>query len=93
MIVFYQAKLYGDVWIQFLIFITSIEAIYIWWRCGKNHREKMIGYISPRWHILTAILGIISIFALQAILIAVGGAAPFWDALATVLSTMSRKYI
>jgi nicotinamide mononucleotide transporter len=93
MIVFYQAKLYGDVLLQVFFLITSIEAIYIWWRGGKNHREKMIGYISPRWHILTAILGIISIFALQAILIAMGGAAPFWDALATVLSAIAQIYL
>ena len=40
--VFYQVKLYGEVAIQFFYLITSLQAIYIWLRCGKNSTEKPV---------------------------------------------------
>jgi nicotinamide mononucleotide transporter len=92
-VVFYQAKLYAEVGLQVFYFVTSLQAIYIWLRGGQNHTEKPVGHISRKWLILTAILAIASILALRSFLIAIQGAAPFWDALTTVISLVAHLYL
>ena len=89
-IVFYQAKLYAEVGLQAFYFVTSLQAIYIWLRGGQNHTEKPVGHISRKGLILSAVLAIASIFALRSFLIAIRGAAPFWDALTTVMSLIAH---
>jgi nicotinamide mononucleotide transporter len=91
--VFYQAKLYAEVGLQVFYFVTSLQAIYIWWRGGQNHTEKPVGHISRKGLILTAVLAIASVFALRSFLIAIRGAAPFWDALTTVMSLVAHLYL
>lgn len=91
--VFYQAKLYAEVGLQVFYFVTSLQAIYIWWRGGQNHTEKPVGHISRKGLILTAVLAIASVFALRSFLIAMRGAAPFWDALTTVMSLVAHLYL
>lgn len=92
-IVFYQAKLYAEVGLQAFYFITSLQAIYIWLRGGQNQTEKPVGHVSRKWLILTAVLAIASVFALRSFLIAIRGAAPFWDALTTVMSLVAHLYL
>jgi nicotinamide mononucleotide transporter len=92
-VVFYQAKLYAEVGLQVFYFITSLQAIYIWLRGGRNHAEKPVGHISRKGLILTIILAIASVFALRSLLIAIRGAAPFWDALTTVMSLVAHLYL
>ncbi|HEY9658027.1 MAG TPA: nicotinamide riboside transporter PnuC [Allocoleopsis sp.] len=91
--VFYQAKLYAEVGLQGFYFITSLQAIYIWLRGGQNHTEKPVGHVSRKWVILTAVVAIASIFALRSFLIAIRGAAPFWDALTTIMSLVAHLYL
>lgn len=92
-VVFYQAKLYAEVGLQVFYFITSLQAIYIWLRGGQNQTEKPVGHVSRKWIIITAILAIASVFALRAFLIMIRGAAPFWDALTTVMSVVAHLYL
>jgi nicotinamide mononucleotide transporter len=92
-VVFYQAKLYAEVGLQGFYWITSLQAIYIWLRGGQDHREKPVGHISKKGLILTVVLAIISVFALRSFLIAIRGAAPFWDALTTVMSLVAHLYL
>ena len=92
-VVFYQAKLYAEVGLQGFYFVTSLQAIYIWLRGGQNQTEKPVGHISRKGLILTAILAIASVFALSSLLIAIRGAAPFWDALTTVMSLVAHLYL
>lgn len=91
--VFYQVKLYGEVAIQFFYLITSLQAIYIWLRGGENSTEKPVCRISRRWLILTAVLVTVAVFGLRTVLISLGGAAPFWDALTTILSAIAQLYL
>jgi nicotinamide mononucleotide transporter len=91
--VFYQVKLYGEVAIQFFYLITSLQAIYIWLRGGENSTEKPVCRISQRWLILTAVLVAVGVFGLRTVLISLGGAAPFWDALTTILSAIAQLYL
>jgi len=91
--VFYQVKLYGEVAIQFFYLITSLQAIYIWLRGGENSTEKPVCRISQRWLILTAVLVTVAVFGLRTVLVSLGGAAPFWDALTTILSAIAQLYL
>lgn len=91
--VFYQVKLYGEVALQSFYLITSLQAIYIWLRGGENSAEKPVCRISQRWLILTAVLVAVGVFGLRTVLISLGGAAPFWDALTTILSAIAQLYL
>ena len=91
--VFYQVKLYGEVAIQFFYLITSLQAIYIWLRGGENSTEKPVSRINQRWLILTAVLVTVDVFGLRTVLVSLGGAAPFWDALTTILSAIAQLYL
>ena len=91
--VFYQVKLYGEFAIQFFYLITSLQAIYIWLRGGENSTEKPVCRISQRWLILTAVLVAVGVFGLRTVLVSLGGAAPFWDALTTILSAIAQLYL
>ncbi|MEG4009451.1 nicotinamide riboside transporter PnuC [Microcoleus sp. Pol11C1] len=91
--VFYKVKLYGEVAIQFFYLITSLQAIYIWLRGGENSAEKPVCRISQRWLILTAVLVTVGVFGLRTVLVYLGGAVPFWDALTTILSAIAQLYL
>ncbi|MEP6516354.1 nicotinamide riboside transporter PnuC [Microcoleus vaginatus] len=91
--VFYQVKLYGEVAIQFFYLITSLRAIYIWLRGGENSTEKLVSRMDQRWLILTAVLVTVGVFGLRTVLVSLGGALPFWDALTTVLSAIAQLYL
>ncbi len=92
-VVFYQVKLYGEVGIQFFYLITSLQAIYIWLRGGENSTEKPVCRISQRWLIFTGVLVTVGVFGLRTVLISLGGAAPFWDAMTTILSAIAQLYL
>jgi nicotinamide mononucleotide transporter len=92
-VVFYQAKLYAEVGLQGFYFITSLQAIYIWLRGGQNQTEKPVGHVSRKWLTVTVVLAIASVFALRSFLIAIRGAAPFWDSLTTVMSLVAHLYL
>ncbi|MEG5014546.1 MULTISPECIES: nicotinamide riboside transporter PnuC [unclassified Microcoleus] len=91
--VFYQVKLYGEVAIQFFYLITSLQAIYIWLRGGENSTEKPVSRMDQRWLILTAVFVTVGVFGLRTVLVYLGGAAPFWDALTTILSAIAQLYL
>jgi nicotinamide mononucleotide transporter len=91
--VFYQVKLYGEVAILFFYLITSLQAIYIWLRGGKNSTEKPVCRLDQRWLILTAVLVTVGVFGLRTVLVSLGGAAPFWHALTTILSAIAQLYL
>ncbi|MBD2121292.1 nicotinamide riboside transporter PnuC [Trichocoleus sp. FACHB-262] len=92
-LVFYQAQLYAEVGLQAFYFITSVQAIYIWLRGGHNQTEKPIGHVSRQGLLITAGLAIAAIFILRSFLIAIRGAAPFWDALTTMMSLVAHLYL
>ena len=92
-IVFYQVQLYAEVGIQIFYFFTSLQAIYIWLRGGKDHTERPVGRVRRPWLIISAILIVLSVYLLQMLLIHLRGAAPFWDALTTVLSLAAHIYL
>jgi nicotinamide mononucleotide transporter len=92
-VVFYQAKLYGEVGIQVFYFITSIQAIWIWWRGGNNQTEKPVTNISSSKLKISFIGGILGIVFLRSLLIYFQGAAPLWDSITTVGSIIAQLYL
>lgn len=92
-VIFYQVRLYAEVGLQIFYFVTSLQAIYIWLRGGQNQTEKPVGRVSQKWLIVSAALAIISVFTLQAVLMAIRGAVPFWDALTAVMSLVAHLYL
>ncbi|CAD5911576.1 nicotinamide riboside transporter PnuC [Planktothrix agardhii] len=92
-IVFYQVKLYADVGIQIFYLITSIQGILIWLKGGEHQTEKRISHV-PKSRLMVSMIAFIpSVWGLRSILIAIQGAAPFWDALTTVGSAIAQLYL
>jgi nicotinamide mononucleotide transporter len=92
-VVFYQAKLYGEVGIQVFYFITSVQAIWIWWRGGNNQTEKPVTNIPSSKLKISLIGGILGIALLRSLLIYLQGALPFWDSVTTVGSIIAQLYL
>lgn len=49
--------------------------------------------MNQRWLILTAVLVTVGVFGLRTVLVYLGGAAPLWDALTTILSAIAQLYL
>lgn len=92
-IVFYQAKLYGEVGIQIFYFLTSIQGIYIWLHGGTNQAEKPIQKISQKLLIITIVIGLFGIILLRWTLIKLGGVVPGIDAITTIISMIAQIYL
>jgi len=92
-VVFYRARLYGEVYLQVFYFVTSLQAIVLWLRGGADRTERPVAH-APR-KLLAATLPIVavSIYLLRNVLIARDGAAPSWDATTTVLSITAHLYL
>lgn len=91
--VFYRVRLYAEVGIQVFYFATSVQAIYLWLRGGAQGGERPVSAVPGRAVWITAILVPVAVLALRAVLIEIRGAAPFWDALTTVLSLTAHLYL
>jgi nicotinamide mononucleotide transporter len=91
--VFVEARLYAEVGIQIFYFVTSLQAIYLWLRGGGNHGVKSVAHIPGRLVLITVPIFLISLVVLRVILVELEGAAPFWDALTTVMSLTAHIYL
>ena len=91
--VFVEARLYAEVGIQVFYFITSLQAIYLWLRGGQHGAQRPVSHASLRLIVATAPLFLVSLLALRFLLVEMNGAAPFWDALTTVMSLTAHIYL
>jgi len=89
-VVFYRAQLYGEVILQVFYFGTSLQAIVIWLRGGQDRGERPVARAPRRLLALTAPVVVVAVVLLRGWLVQRGGAAPFWDALTTVLSVTAH---
>lgn len=92
-LIFFQVQLYAEVGIQLIYFVTSLQAIYLWLRGGRQRSERPVGRVPWRWLAATAVLGVAAVWGLRELLLALRGAVPFWDALTTVLSLIAHLYL
>lgn len=92
-VVFYRARLFGEVYLQVFYFATSLQAIVIWLRGGENHHERPVTHVPRKLLAATVPIVVIAIAVLRGVLIQRGGASPFWDATTTVLSITAHLYL
>lgn len=92
-VIFARVRLFAEVGIQVVYVVTSLQAIRIWLRGGADRSERRVGWAPDRWLILTVPIFLVALVLLRQVLIEVNGAAPFWDALTTVLSLTAHVYL
>jgi nicotinamide mononucleotide transporter len=91
-VLFLQSRLYADMALQVVYFGLGV---YGWsnWLIGGEHRTRLrISRTTQAEWITLAVAVPVCTLGLRAVLILVNGAAPFWDALTTVLS-LAAQYL
>ena len=89
---FFHGRLFADMGLQVVYFGLGLYGWLNWLFGGENHSVLKVSRTTRiEW---LALLGAIPLctFGLREILIAVNGAAPFWDSLTTVLS-LAAQYL
>jgi nicotinamide mononucleotide transporter len=92
-VVFFQARLFAEVGIQAIYLVTSVQAILLWLRGGPDGTERPVSRVPRRVVMLTIPVALSSVAILYWLLITIHGAAPFWDALTTVLSLCAHIWL
>jgi len=92
-VVFYRVRLFAEVGIQIFYFFTSMQAIWIWMRGGAQGQERRVTRLPRRILLWTLPVFLVSLVLLRWVLIEINGAAPFWDALSTVMSLTAHIYL
>ncbi|MDH5590423.1 MAG: nicotinamide riboside transporter PnuC [Gemmatimonadota bacterium] len=92
-IVFFQVRLYAEVGIQAFYFVTSLQAIRIWMAGGADHAPRPVTHAPGGVLRLTVPIFLVGWGALWFLLVRIGGAAPMWDALTTVMSLTAHVYL
>lgn len=89
-ILFTQSRLYADAGLQIVYLALAAYGWWNWLRGGEQRTQLKITRAPRRELIVLFILAWPATLGLQALLIEVNGAAPFWDALSTVLSLVAQ---
>lgn len=95
-IVFAQARLFGDVAVQVFYLAVSVQAIWIWRspeRSASTRPKRRVSWADHRlilWTIPVFILGWLGIYAA---LSALGAALPFWTSLTTTMCLTAQLYL
>lgn len=92
-IVFFRVRLFAEVGIQVVYFVTSLQAIWLWLHGGNEKKEKPVGRITRRQILLTVIVAVLATWGLYELLVLLRGAVPFWDALTAVMSLVAHIYL
>src|SRR4029434_3142347 len=98
LVLFWQARLYGDMALQLLFIAICLLGWYRWLFGGAGHSRLHVTRITARNAMVYAFLGASATAAFTPYLRSVGDASPLADALTTVLSIeaqymMTRKVI
>ena len=98
LILFWQARLYGDMGLQMLFIAICLLGWYRWLFGGAGHSRLRVTRITRRSVLAYTAAGVVATAAFTPYLRSVGDASPLLDALTTVLSVeaqylMTRKVI
>ena len=89
-VLFLQARLYADMALQGVYIVLGVLGWYLWLRGGKRKAGVAIAR-TDRWTAATlTLLAVGATYGLTLFLRSVGDAAPFLDALTTVLSLIAQ---
>lgn len=88
--VFFGARLYADMSLQFLFFTLGVIGWYVWLRGGTNQSQLQVSRLSGRhWGVvLASIAGGTAIYV--PVITYSRGASPLWDSLLTVISIAAQ---
>lgn len=92
-VVFFQVRLFAEVGIQIIYFVTSLQAIYIWLRGGADRTPRPVSSAGRRVLLLTIPVVMVATVLVRWLLIEINGAAPGWDAISTVLGLTAHIYL
>lgn len=89
-VLFFEKRLYADFGLQFLYIALALQGWYLWLYGGTNRTELHVTRASRSDALQTAVLVLVGLPALMLYLQKINGAAPFLDALITVLSVVAQ---
>lgn len=89
-VLFLQARLFADMGLQVLYVILGFQGWYLWLRGGENKTALHVSSVSKKELLILVALTGIATYAMTIYLQHVQDAAPFWDALTTVLSIVAQ---
>ncbi|MCW8139316.1 MAG: nicotinamide riboside transporter PnuC [Planctomycetota bacterium] len=92
-VVFFEARLFAEVGLQAVYFVTSLQAIWLWLRGGPARTERPVSSLPAWWWAPTLVVVVGATWALFEVLVHLRGEVPFWDALTTVLSLVAHVYL
>ena len=97
-VLFWGARLYADSALQVVYLALSAYGWYWWLHGGRNSGRLVVSNISTRDALILGAIGLTCTAALTVVLQAVDDAAPFLDAVTTILSLiaqymLTRKYL
>lgn len=84
-ILFWRARLFADFGLQGVYFALGIFGWWSWLRGGEKRTPLSVSCTSRTEWVILMIFLTVGTWGLRELLIAVNGAAPFWDAFTTVL--------
>jgi nicotinamide mononucleotide transporter len=91
-VLFFRGRLFADMSLQVVYFGLGAFGWWNWLYGGPGHTSLRIGRTARgEWWTLAAAIPLCTL-GLRQVLVAVGGAAPFWDSLTTVLS-LAAQYL
>ncbi len=91
-IVFLHSRLFADMGLQVVYFALGLYGWFAWLHGGQNRTALTITRTTRREWLILLISIPLGTWIFREILIAVSGAAPFWDAFTTVLS-LAAQYL
>ena len=89
-ILFWRARLYGDMALQLLFFALCLLGWYRWLFGGAGHTELPVSRLTPRGVLTWMTGGVIATAAFAPYLRSVGDASPWLDAITTVMSVEAQ---
>jgi nicotinamide mononucleotide transporter len=89
-VLFWRGRLFADAGLQVIYFGLAVYGWWNWLHGGDRRGTLAIGRTTRSEWIALAVGIPLATWGLRAVLVAVQGAAPFWDALTTVLSLAAQ---
>lgn len=89
-VLFYQAKLYADMALQFMYVALGFMGWYWWLKGGDNHKKLTVQRTSLMHGIVLVAIGLGATYLIHLYLVKIGDSAPLLDALTTVMSLVAQ---
>jgi len=89
-VLFWNARLYADVGLQVVFFALGVFGWWNWCFGGKDKGELVVTKTNKTEWVIILFFVVLGVWGLRQLLILVNGAAPFWDAMTTILSLVAQ---